>query len=148
MLSCGELVSDDVIDGDEDERGDSVVVTEDINESDANAVMEFANESVVVIVLEGSTVIVWVRVKRSVRVDVPVYGIVTDMSPVRLTVFQDDTDTELLCDGVLELVVLCVNVWVSRNDTDTPELYDLTGVDEVVLVDEKELVGVVLSVDV
>lgn len=148
MLSCGELVSDDVIDGDEDERGDNVVVTEDTNESDANAVMEFANESVVVIVLEGSTVIVWVRVKRSVRVDVPVYGIVTDMSPVRLTVFQDDTDTELLCDGVLELVVLCVNVWVSRNDTDTPELYDLTGVDEVVLVDEKELVGVVLSVDV
>lgn len=148
MLSCGELVSDDVIDGDEDERGDNVVVTEDTNESDANAVMEFANESVVVIVLEGSTVIVWVRVKRSVRVDVPVYGIVTDMSPVRLTVFQDDTDTELLCDGVLELVVLCVNVWVSRNDTDTPELYDLTGVDEVVLVDEKELVGVVLRVDV
>ena len=37
---------------------------------------------------------------------------------------------------------------MSRNDTDTRELYDLTGVDEVVLVDEKELVGVVLSVDV
>ena len=110
MLSCGELVSDDVIDGDEDERGDNVVVTEDTNESDANAVMEFANESVVVIVLEGSTVIVWVRVKRSVRVDVPVYGIVTDVSPVRLTVVQDDTDTELLCDGVLEVVVLCVSV--------------------------------------
>lgn len=110
MLSCGELVSDDVIDGDEDERGDSVVVTEDINESDANAVMEFANESVVVIVLEGSTVIVWVRVKRRVRVDVPVYGIVTEVSPVRLTVVQDDTDTELLCDGVFEVVVLCVSV--------------------------------------
>lgn len=37
---------------------------------------------------------------------------------------------------------------MSRNDTDTRELYDLTGVDEVVLVDEKELVGVVLRVDV
>jgi len=101
-----------------------------------------------VIVLEGSTVIVCVRVRRSVRVGVPVYGIVTDVSPVRLTVVQDDTDTEVLCDGVFEVVVLCVSVWVSRKDTDTPELLDLTGVDEVVFVDEKELVGVVLPDDV